>query len=146
MRERQKNEGLCVDVGCGEHPLYEHSIHVDLLPFNHVEHIVNVDRERLPFKDGCVDKIFCLEVVEHLENPTFFLNEAHRVLRKGGKLVLTTPDENSFVWRVVWFLWNRTFGKEWHHKSKFTLKQLNRFVVVDCAKVNFFLHYIEVVK
>ena len=38
--------------------------------------------------------IFQLNTIEHLENPWHFLREVSRVLKDGGKLILTTPNVN----------------------------------------------------
>ena len=55
----------------------------------------------IPFENNIADYIVCSEVMEHLENPTFFLNECTRVLKNGGKLLLThNPDifqKDSFI-------------------------------------------------
>jgi len=45
----------------------------------------------LPFSDSCFDNVLCTEVLEHTSNPILLLNEIHRVLKKGGKLILTAP-------------------------------------------------------
>lgn len=50
----------------------------------------------LPFEDSSVDYIFCLEVLEHLENPTAFMFEVKRCLKAGGKLILSVP--NPYCW------------------------------------------------
>jgi len=47
----------------------------------------------LPFEGGSFDVIICLEGLEHiyLSDAIKFLAEAHRVLRAGGRLILTAP-------------------------------------------------------
>ena len=44
-----------------------------------------------PFESNQVDCIVSLETFEHLDNPDKFLAEAYRVLKTGGKLILSTP-------------------------------------------------------
>jgi SAM-dependent methyltransferase len=53
---------------------------------------VNIDRSPLPYADAQFDAVTCSEVIEHLENFRALLREAHRVLKPGGVLVLTTPN------------------------------------------------------
>jgi len=48
------------------------------------------DAHSLPFRDGSFDCILCTEVLEHLREPQKAINEMRRVLRDGGKLILTT--------------------------------------------------------
>lgn len=51
----------------------------------------------LPFKTGSFDCLLSSEVYEHLHHPETFFLDAHRVLRPGGLLVLTTPNMESLV-------------------------------------------------
>lgn len=53
---------------------------------------VDVNKSRLPFKDNFFDVVFCGEVIEHLFDPDFLLDEVYRVLKLGGILILTTPN------------------------------------------------------
>jgi 2-polyprenyl-3-methyl-5-hydroxy-6-metoxy-1,4-benzoquinol methylase len=45
-----------------------------------------------PYEDGSFDTVVCVEVIEHVESPWHVLREARRVLKKGGRLILTTPN------------------------------------------------------
>ncbi len=47
--------------------------------------------EKLRFKDNTFDKIVCVETLEHLINPNKALNEFYRILKKGGRIVVTYP-------------------------------------------------------
>ena len=46
----------------------------------------------LPVKSNCLDIVFAGEIIEHLIDTDHFLDEIHRVLKKSGSLVLTTPN------------------------------------------------------
>jgi arsenite methyltransferase len=52
---------------------------------------------RLPLRDGSLDRAVCHNVLESLPDPDGFLLEAHRVLRPGGRLVLSHPDYDTMV-------------------------------------------------
>jgi SAM-dependent methyltransferase len=53
---------------------------------------VVADLERpLPFADGSVDCVVCLNVVEHLRDERMVIRESARVLRANGVLVLCVP-------------------------------------------------------
>lgn len=56
--------------------------------------------EHLPFADGSFDFVLLSEVVEHLEAPQMSIREASRVLRPGGRLLVTTPNYRSF-WPIM---------------------------------------------
>jgi SAM-dependent methyltransferase len=55
--------------------------------------------DRLPsaYRDGCFDHVFLVEAIEHLipEYLDSTLREIQRILRAGGSLVLTTPNEEN---------------------------------------------------
>ena len=45
-----------------------------------------------PSPDQQFDIVFSIEVLEHLHNPYQFISECRRILRPGGLLILTTPN------------------------------------------------------
>lgn len=49
------------------------------------------DITEIPEPDGAFDAILCSEVLEHVPNPTGALDEFSRLLRPGGRLILTAP-------------------------------------------------------
>jgi SAM-dependent methyltransferase len=46
----------------------------------------------LPLGHGEVDVVWCLEVLEHVPDTIALLTEARRVLKRGGRLLVTVPD------------------------------------------------------
>lgn len=55
------------------------------------ETFVSTDLRSLPFADGEFDFILSLETLEHTPEPLRFLRELARVLKPGGRLVLSCP-------------------------------------------------------
>ena len=51
---------------------------------------------RLPFEDRSFDAVVMLDVIEHVASEKATLEEVWRVLRAGGRLILTTPYRNLF--------------------------------------------------
>jgi SAM-dependent methyltransferase len=76
--------------------------------------------DSLPWSDASFDVLCCVEGVEHLESPFAFLREAHRVLKPGGLLVVTTPNTVSLRSRV------RFFGSGFYHRDPSPLNESER--------------------
>ena len=75
----------------------------------------NVEEEDFPFPDESFDCVVCSEVIEHLlHSPHHMLDEIRRVLKKGGVLLLTTPNAVKLVVRLKVLL-----GKELCHYRNF---------------------------
>lgn len=61
----------------------------DIAPTNATA--VVLDANSLPIKSGAFDVVMALEVLEHMPDPQKMLDEASRVLRAGGRLIITVP-------------------------------------------------------
>lgn len=49
----------------------------------------------LPLGDGSGDVVVSIETIEHLENPRAFMRELARIVRPGGTVIVTTPNQLS---------------------------------------------------
>jgi ubiquinone/menaquinone biosynthesis C-methylase UbiE len=85
--------------------------------------------KNLPFADNSFDLVFNTDVIEHVEKPTFFLSEQYRVLKKGGKIIVGTPNLLR-IFNIAKLLTGRlSFPKKlcegdiytcYHHTQEFT--------------------------
>lgn len=57
----------------------------------------------LPFADGSFDVVMLCEVIEHLVDTDRAVAEAHRLLRPGGALLVTTPNLAAWFNRLLLF-------------------------------------------
>ena len=55
------------------------------------------DAEKLPLKDRSVDVVVSFETIEHVKGYIKFMEEIKRVLKEGGLLILSTPNELEFA-------------------------------------------------
>lgn len=71
----------------------------------------------MPFPDGEFDVLYAGEVIEHLLNPDLFFSEAFRVLKARGHLVLSTPNLNSWINRLLFLFGYQPLFMECSTKS-----------------------------
>jgi len=57
--------------------------------------------EGLPYKDNVFDLVYAAELVEHLQNPDLFFEEVNRIIKPGGKLVISTPNLCAWYNRIL---------------------------------------------
>jgi len=100
--------GRILDIGCGTYPYFlahtsfEEKFAIDQLPLSSqtaselkIESFT-LDLEikpQLPFEDNFFESVTLLAVVEHLDPSlmAILFKEVYRVLKPGGKVILTTP-------------------------------------------------------
>jgi SAM-dependent methyltransferase len=140
-----KLKGSLLDFGCGTKPYKELFINVDeyigidLKIEGREESHVYVDKfydgKVIPFEKERFDSILCTEVLEHVFNIDELLKEFNRVLKKGGKALITTP----FMWEEHEMPYD--FARYTTPALQFLYKK-NGFRVIDNFKTG---NYIEVV-
>jgi predicted SAM-dependent methyltransferase len=113
------NNGLLLNLGCAD-DILEGWVNVDITPGPGVT--VADLRERWPWADGSVEHILALDIIEHLPDKIFTMNEMFRVLRSGGIaeiVVPTTDGPGAFQdpTHVSW--WNRNSFKYYQAGSAY---------------------------
>ena len=97
--------GHLYDLGCGEMPyrewLLKHADQYTGVDWGATLHQLKADivadlNEPLPIESEVADTVVSFSVMEHLREPQIFLNEAHRILKPGGGVVMQVP----FMWWV----------------------------------------------
>lgn len=102
---RSYSSGKLLDIGCGDRPYYDLGknyfdsyIGIDHSSTPHLNNKIDIfcDAYKIPLDDEVFDCILCTEVLEHLEEPSVAIDEAFRLLKKGGYALYTVP----FSWPV----------------------------------------------
>lgn len=76
---------------------------------------VRGDARRIPVRNGSVDVVLCLELLEHVASPETVISEIARVLKPNGLLILTTPNATALE-RHRFFLLDRREYLRWENK------------------------------
>jgi len=82
---------------------------------------VDLDEERFDFRDGSMDVVTSIDVIEHLYNPLFHLLECKRVLREGGIMILDTCNDSSLIYKVEHILGLKYSG-HFHQFSEWDMR------------------------
>jgi len=91
-----KNEDLLTEL----QQIYQHAtfIHQNIPPLYNLE-------------DNTFDWVITFQVIEHIQNDDLFIKEIYRVLKPGGKVVITTPNKKLSLTRNPWHI-REYFPKE----------------------------------
>ena len=105
-------------------------------------------KKKIPFKQNSFESISLIELIEHLNNKEIktLMNEAHRALKKNGKIFITTPNYFS-LWPILELILNTVSEVKYEDqhinkfnfyklrklidRKKFKIKQLNSFMVLS---------------
>ena len=106
MELRRIAGGSIVDVGCGAGDLYPRVrdrfeyIGVDVVRYAGFPEEArfcrfDLDRGTIPLAEKSADVVVAVEVIEHLENPRDFARQLVRLVKPGGWVLITTPNQLS---------------------------------------------------
>lgn len=97
--------GKTLELGGGSGNLKEFApdvVSTDIVPLPWLDAVA--DAQNLPFANQSFDNIVLFDVLHHIENVTLFFNEALRVLRPGGRVVMMEPYISLASWPIYHFL------------------------------------------
>jgi SAM-dependent methyltransferase len=121
LEECHPSGGVLVDVGCGTGNLRRHVgrrfdryCGVDVVRYEQlppdVEFVAaDLNNPPVPLPDGAADVVVAVETIEHLENPRAFVRELVRLVKPGGWLLVTTPNQLSWHSKLS-LLWRDEFA------------------------------------
>ncbi|MBV9155942.1 MAG: methyltransferase domain-containing protein [Acidobacteriaceae bacterium] len=84
-----------LDVGCGVNK-YPGSIGLDRNPNTRADVIADIDQIPLPFRSSSFRQIRAVHVIEHVSDVIRTMEEFHRLLVPGGRLLVITPHYTDF--------------------------------------------------
>jgi SAM-dependent methyltransferase len=89
------SRGRILDVGCGVNK-FPGAIGIDRLSSSRADVLCDLDRLPYPFRDCAFDGLRATHVIEHVSDVIRTMEEFHRLLRTGGRVVITTPHYTDF--------------------------------------------------
>ncbi len=84
------------------------------------------DGVRLPFEDGCFDRVVVIDMLEHVPDDTAFARELARVTKPGGRLIVNTPHLKRTALRRLRHAIGETDEKHGHLRPGYTPADLER--------------------
>jgi len=97
--------GRNLEIGGGSGNLKEYSedvISTDIVPSPWLD--VTADAQALPFAGETFSNIVGVDVLHHIERPQLFFDEAERVLKPGGRIILIEPAITPLSWVFYHFV------------------------------------------
>ena len=108
----KNNDWKVLDIGCG-YTANEFATTIcdtqDLSEFYKTKDFIKLDNKILPFKDNHFDFVIASHVLEHVDDPKFFISELERVSTKGYIELPTKLEDNLVFENKKDHLWHMDF-------------------------------------
>lgn len=99
------------------------------LPYNYHESVAGDASEMAHiFADRKFDAIVAGEILEHFEDPHVFLRNCRSILNRTGRIVLSTPNPNSPIERLLTLTLNRKYFYTTEHLCLYPQRWLIRMM------------------
>lgn len=104
----------------------------------------------LPVENNSTDVVLCLDLIEHVKEDNELVKEISRVLKKDGKVILTTPMQNGVSFPFLSKERIEAINKSWGHVCKgYSLENIkelfenNNLAIIKTSRYfNFFSRFI----
>lgn len=94
-------------------------------------HLVRGDAHAFPFADEQFTAVVAGELIEHLIQPLTFLCECNRILRTGGRLVLSTPNPHTPVEAIKNLLFFQPDPEANTHIAAFPFQLMTKLALIN---------------
>ena len=84
-------EKVILELGCGTKKQIKNAIGIDVLDFDGVDIVCDLNEGLTFLEDESIDEIYSFHFLEHVNNMEFLMKEIYRVLKKGGKKMGIVP-------------------------------------------------------
>lgn len=104
------------------------------------EHYLCVDLfEFASFNAELFDMVILTEVIEHVDNPLHFIESIIKLLKPGGRIIMTTPNKSIYPSNIIWATELPPIHYWWFSENsiEYIAKKLN----VNFSLVNFYKYY-----
>ena len=92
-----KKDQFLLDLGSSDGTLIEIAENFGLQAVGLDVDKINLEKDKINLPDNSCDIVTALSLIEHLSNPSNFIDEVKRVLKKDGFFIIVTPDWQSNV-------------------------------------------------
>lgn len=121
--------GKILDIGANQGLLHKmiddgKMIGLDIVVSNYSRRMVKGSAEKMPFKENSFDTVIAGEVLEHLPHPEKFMRECKRVLRSNGIVIITTPNRNALINKLLHKFDHAKTSEVDFHRHVFTEEEL----------------------